>query len=260
MAEGTYGFRTALNGFHKGDVIGYIEKTATEHRTEILEYENTIMSLRDEIRSLNQQLNLLMMATPLAPEKNPSIPAEEPVFAPVFEEEEPSSVPEKNVIDGFISATAEPAPGIAEEPVPEAVPSFNPIKDFVPLSFASSTEPEPVFEPKPVSKPEPASEPLADVNNGELMMKELRAYRRAEAVERSARTQIRKLCDQMEDMYSGTMDEFNAASDAVKQTVELLNEQAKTLEKSYIAFSKALQNSKEKLASINDNFGEDSEE
>lgn len=258
MADNTYGFRTALNGFHKGDVIGYIEKAATAHRTEILEYENTIMSLRDEIRSLNQQLNLLMMATPLAPEKVSPAPAEEPVSASVSEEETP--VPEKPVIDGFLSVTAEPAAEVSEEPTPKAVSSFNPIKDFVPLSFASSEEPAPVSEPKPAAKPEPASEPLPTVNEGELVMKELRAYRRAEAVERSARAQIRKLCDQVEDMYFGTVDEFSAASDAVKQTVELLNKQAAALEKSYAAFSDALQNSKKKLASINDSFTEDPEE
>ena len=31
MADNTYGFRTALNGFHKGDVIGYIEKGGVAH-------------------------------------------------------------------------------------------------------------------------------------------------------------------------------------------------------------------------------------
>ena len=254
MADNTYGFRTALNGFHKGDVIGYIEKAATAHRTEILEYENTIMSLRDEIRSLNQQLNLLMMATPIAPEKAPA-PVEEPVSALV--EEKPAPAPEKPVIEGFVSVPAEPVAKPVEEPAPKAVPSF---RDFVPLSFASSEEPAPVSEPKPAAKPEPASEPSSAVNEGDLVMKELQAYRRAEAVERSARAQIRKLCDQVEDMYFGTVDEFSAASDAVKQTVELLNKQAESLEKSYAAFSEALQNSRKKLASINDSLTENPEE
>ncbi len=218
------------------------------------------MSLRDEIRSLNQQLNLLMMATPIAPEKAPSAPVEEPVPAPALFEEKPAPASEKTVIEGFVPAPAEPVFEPAEEPAPEAVPSFNPIRDFVPLSFASSEEPATVFEPKPAAKPEPASEPLPDINSGDLAMKELQAYRRAEAVERSARAQIRKLCDQMEDMYFGTMDDFSAASDAVKQTVELLNKQAEALEKSYAAFSDAIQDSKKKLASINDSFAEDTEE
>ncbi len=68
MANNTYGFRTALGGFHKGDVTGYIEKIASQHRSELLEHEKLVASLREENRALQQQLNLLMMATPLAQE------------------------------------------------------------------------------------------------------------------------------------------------------------------------------------------------
>ena len=60
MANNTYGFRTALSGFHKGDVTGYIEKIASQHRSELLEYEKMVTSLREENRALQQQLNLLM--------------------------------------------------------------------------------------------------------------------------------------------------------------------------------------------------------
>ena len=76
MAETNDRFRTALGGFHKGDVAAYIEKTATEHRTKLLEYERQITELREENYSLQQQLNLLMMATP-AP-----VPAAAPVETP----------------------------------------------------------------------------------------------------------------------------------------------------------------------------------
>lgn len=87
MANNTYGFRTALSGFHKGDVTGYVEKIASQHRSELLEYEKLVTSLREENRALQQQLNLLMMTTPLAQESAPVIeppPAQkaEPSFAP----------------------------------------------------------------------------------------------------------------------------------------------------------------------------------
>ena len=36
MAESAYHFRSSLGGFHKGDVTAYIEKTAMQHRTELL--------------------------------------------------------------------------------------------------------------------------------------------------------------------------------------------------------------------------------
>ena len=69
MANNTYGFRTALSGFHKGDVTGYIEKIASQHRSELLEYEKMVTSLREENRALQQQLNLLMEQP--APSDNP---------------------------------------------------------------------------------------------------------------------------------------------------------------------------------------------
>lgn len=89
MAESEYRFRTALGGFHKGDVVGYIERTATEHRSELLERDRMIQSLQEENRSLQQQLNLLMMATP-APAPEPA-PAPTPEPAPV---PEPAPTPE----------------------------------------------------------------------------------------------------------------------------------------------------------------------
>ena len=95
MAESTYGFRSALGGFHKGDVIGYIEKAASQHRSQLLEYEQTLTALREENRALQQQLSLLMMATPLASELTPAPAAEEaPAPAPAIEEApEPEAAP-----------------------------------------------------------------------------------------------------------------------------------------------------------------------
>ena len=78
MADNTYRFRTTIGGFHKGDVTAYIEKTATHHRSELLECERTIAALQEENHSLQQQLNFLMMATPVAA----SAPAEEPAQSP----------------------------------------------------------------------------------------------------------------------------------------------------------------------------------
>ena len=80
MADSGRLFRTALSGFHKGDVTAYIEKSATQHRLELLECEKKISALQEENRSLQQQLNLLMMATPVAaPDPAPApVPVAEP--------------------------------------------------------------------------------------------------------------------------------------------------------------------------------------
>lgn len=78
MADSSRPFRTAMGGFHKGDVVGYIERTAAQHRSELLSRDQIIQELQEENRSLQQQLNLLMMATPVA---TPA-PVAEPVPAP----------------------------------------------------------------------------------------------------------------------------------------------------------------------------------
>jgi cell division septum initiation protein DivIVA len=82
MADSGRLFRTALSGFHKGDVTAYIEKTALQHRSQLLEYEKKITDLQEENRSLQQQLNLLMMATPVAAPAPVAEPAPVPAPAP----------------------------------------------------------------------------------------------------------------------------------------------------------------------------------
>ena len=106
----SYGFRTALGGFHKGDVIGYIERTLAQHRSELLEYEATVTSLREENRSLQQQMNLLLMAMPDLSHGPAQAPAEEP--APVTEESVPA--PETAPVSESV-----PAPEAAPAPAPE---------------------------------------------------------------------------------------------------------------------------------------------
>ena len=106
----SYGFRTALGGFHKGDVIGYIERTLAQHRSELLDYEATVTSLREENRSLQQQMNLLLMAMPDLSHGPAQVPAEEP--APVTEESVPA--PETAPVSEPV-----PAPEAAPAPAPE---------------------------------------------------------------------------------------------------------------------------------------------
>ena len=195
MSNNTYGFRTALSGFHKGDVTGYIEKIASQHRSELLEYEKMVTSLREENRALQQQLNLLMMATPLTQE---SAPAPAPAPAPVVEQ-------------------------------------------------------PPVKKEEPVSPPAPAEDP-------NLMHLELLAYRRAEAVERNANLRAQKLYQQMGSLCEEALEEFQSTDAAVKQTLQQILSQIGSLEHSYRKLSDALQESKGKLASMNERFSTDSEE
>ena len=90
MADSSYTFRTALAGFHKGDVTAYIEKTASQHRSELLQYEQTIQTLQEENRSLQQQMSLLMMTMPVSAPAPAPIPEPEPILVA---EPDPEPVP-----------------------------------------------------------------------------------------------------------------------------------------------------------------------
>ena len=184
MAESGRLFRTSMGGFHKGDVTAYIEKTATQHRLELLECEKTITALQEENRSLQQQLNILMMATPVA---------------------------------------AAPAP--VEEPAPVVIP-----------------------------EPAPAPAPVAPAEAKDWMHMELQAYRRAEAVERHANARAKELYEKMEDLCGGALGDFQAADQAVKQTIDVMMAQAATLEQAYQTLSAALNASRDKIASINKGY------
>ncbi len=107
MTDTAYRFRTALSGFHKGDVAGYIEKTAAAHRSEILEYEKVIADLREKNQSLQQQLNLMMMTTAALEDKAAKAeaaaaapePAPEPVPAPQAAVDPVAAVAEINMME-----------------------------------------------------------------------------------------------------------------------------------------------------------------
>lgn len=144
-------FRTALFGYRKGDVTAYIEKTASEHRLELLERERIIAELQKENRSLHQQMNILMMSTPLPTPAPAPVPAAEP------------------------ASVVEPAP--AAEPVPAAEPAS--VVEPVPAA-----EPAPVVEPAPAPAPSPAAAPApaaASSVSGRTAFLMQQAYRRAEA-------------------------------------------------------------------------------
>ena len=92
------------------------------------------------------------------------------------------------------------------------------------------------------------------------MRLELQAYRRAEAVERNANLRAKKLYRQMGVLCEGALDEFQSTDDALKQAVQVILSQIDTLEQTYRKLSGALNESKEKLSTINGEFSQESEE
>ncbi len=63
-----YLFRTAVGGFHKGDVSSYIAKTAAAHSAQVAELEARLEALEQE----NQELWLRLSENPPVPEMEPA--------------------------------------------------------------------------------------------------------------------------------------------------------------------------------------------
>ena len=54
-----YTFRTAVGGFHKGDVTAYISKTAAAHQAEIANLKRQLEALEQENTALRDQVHLM---------------------------------------------------------------------------------------------------------------------------------------------------------------------------------------------------------
>ncbi len=82
----SYTFRTAVGGFHKGDVTAYISKTASAHQTALAALQKQVETLEQENASLREQLQMLSLPNLLdqmAPEPAPdAAPQSEPVDPP----------------------------------------------------------------------------------------------------------------------------------------------------------------------------------
>lgn len=76
-----YRFRTAVGGFHKGDVAEYISKTAQLHRTETQQKDKLIDALQQENLELRQQLNILMASSAIL-EEDPVETVDDPEKSP----------------------------------------------------------------------------------------------------------------------------------------------------------------------------------
>ena len=79
----TYGFRTSVGGFHKGDVAEYITRTSQQHRAESQKKDKIIDQLQQENMELRRQLNELLAECALpveTPDPALEVPEESPVL------------------------------------------------------------------------------------------------------------------------------------------------------------------------------------
>lgn len=55
MAEQSYSFRSALNGFHRGDVISFLEELSRRHASELEEKTEALRLVSEEVERLRQE-------------------------------------------------------------------------------------------------------------------------------------------------------------------------------------------------------------
>jgi methyl-accepting chemotaxis protein len=80
-------FRTAVGGFHKGDVADYIAKTAAAHQAQLDELNKTIEALNEENEKLRSKLSSIDEALASA-DAAPELTAEaEPTEAGLYQQE-----------------------------------------------------------------------------------------------------------------------------------------------------------------------------
>lgn len=77
-----YAFRTAVGGFHKGDVTAYITRTAAAHQAELAVLNKRLQALEQENAALRDQVHLLELPHKLgqleqAPQESPEPPVPE---------------------------------------------------------------------------------------------------------------------------------------------------------------------------------------
>jgi chromosome segregation ATPase len=83
-------FRTAVGGFHKGDVADYIAKTAAAHQAQLDELNKTIAALTEENESLRAKLaaiNTALAETDQVPAPEAQADQSEPTEAGLYQQE-----------------------------------------------------------------------------------------------------------------------------------------------------------------------------
>ena len=79
MEKQSYSFRSSLHGFHRGDVIDFLEKLSASHETELRERDEELRILREELADAKSSLelaqteiDLLRLGEETAPEPEPA--------------------------------------------------------------------------------------------------------------------------------------------------------------------------------------------
>lgn len=145
MPEQTTQFRSALNGYHREDVVAYIDRITREHEQTKAQLEETINQLREELAAANEALaaaeedvetkQALAEATDLITDlrdRNQTLEARVQELEEALEEAKVNSEPE-TVTPPITQDLEEPIPPVAQVLPVELAPS----KDYTELELAA---------------------------------------------------------------------------------------------------------------------------
>lgn len=71
MENQTYSFRSSLHGFHRGDVIAFLEKLSAAHIAELRERDEALRVAHEDLEHVRRENALLLQNSPQNPEPEP---------------------------------------------------------------------------------------------------------------------------------------------------------------------------------------------
>lgn len=205
MDTTTFGFRTTVGGFHKGDVSRYIAQLASDHQTELEAKQTELDALSTENETLKSQL-----------------------------EEQQTQLEELQTQLEAMSAEKQALSDLADAAAQQCLTLEAQLAERPPVSEPAETpDAEAPKVPVPAEAPVlPVSrEPEISLEPGSLQAKELAAYRRAEAAERLAYQragllymEMEAICQDSNSQMAQLDTDTQAAMDAILQQLDLLRQ------------------------------------
>lgn len=213
MSDISTNFRSSMHGFHRDDVIAYIEKTALEHEKELRTLHDANARLQQQLDScdldaIKQELSDAKTALAAAEERCVSLEAE------------------KAVLEGELTAARDALVKSAEAPATEVSVLNAPIV--------------------------PACDPAAVEPAKDYAALELAAYRRAEVAERLAKDRANSIYEQLGEVFTSASAKLDSNESDLAQLTQSLQMNMSQLQEILNAIRGSYTDARESFRSFSD--------
>lgn len=213
MSDISTNFRSSMHGFHREDVIAYIEKTALEHEKELRVLQDANARMRQQLDScdpdaLKQELSEAKTALAAAEERCVSLEAE------------------KAMLEGELTAARDARASAAAAPAAETSALNAPIV--------------------------PACDPAAAEPAKDYAALELAAYRRAEVAERLARDRANSIYEQLGTVFTDASRKLDSNESDLDRLTESLQMNMSQLQEILDAIRGSYTDARESFRSFSD--------